>query len=89
MLTHLKRNFIPFLLLSYIPKRTDYYTSYGFHELGYTDMSKYGWEEFLWKKKPFGLHIRGAKTGTLEYEYQIDKLIHALANLTGLNLSIQ
>jgi hypothetical protein len=51
--------------LCYLPKRNGYYSSTGFGELGYSDVFREGWDEFIWKGKPFGFHMQGAnKDGT-------------------------
>jgi hypothetical protein len=47
--------------LTYRPKRSHLYSRKGFKELGYPDIDGLGWEEFLWKGKPFGFHLRGQK----------------------------
>ncbi len=44
--------------LCYIPKREGYFSSSGFKELGYPDVSTREWEEFLWQAEPFGFHVR-------------------------------
>lgn len=48
--------------LCYVPKRRDAYTPVGFHARGFPDCAGYGWEEYIWKNAPFGIHIRGSKT---------------------------
>lgn len=46
--------------LSLVPKRDGYFTRTSFHDLGYPDCMREGWEEFIWQGKPFGFHIRGS-----------------------------
>ncbi len=47
--------------LCYVPKDRSYWTSRGFRELGFCNAFKYGWEEYIWKNEPFGLHVRPIK----------------------------
>ncbi len=51
--------------LCFVPKKRGYYSTAGFRELGYPDVagSSAGWEEYLWRGQPFGLHLRGTKAG--------------------------
>ncbi len=46
--------------LSIVPKRAGYLTQVRFSDLGYPDCMGEGWEEFMWKEKPYGFHIRGS-----------------------------
>ncbi|MDP3779190.1 MAG: hypothetical protein Q8R30_04070 [bacterium] len=58
-----KRENSSFLLperLSIVPKRAGYLTQVRFSDLGYPDCMGEGWEEFMWKEKPYGFHIRGS-----------------------------
>lgn len=48
--------------LRYLPKRQYGYSTKGFHEFGYPDLDSLGWEEFIWKGRPFGFHLRGQKS---------------------------
>jgi len=48
--------------LCYVPKDGRSYSRTGFKELGYADVRESGWEEYLWRGVPFGVHIRGSKT---------------------------
>lgn len=62
--------------LSYIPKKSDYYTSRGFGDLGYTDLFSRGWDEFVWRGAPFGFHLQGAKSDgtTTDHSGEIPEL---------------
>ena len=55
---------IPSLMLpdkySYIPKKKNYYTRKGFKDFGLIDISKYGWDEFVWQNRPYGVHMRNS-----------------------------
>jgi len=44
----------------FVPKRGGYYVDKGFRENGYFDARGRGWEEFVWRGKPFGFHLRGS-----------------------------
>ena len=46
-------------IISYIPKRTGYYTEHGFGSAGFADARGEHWEEFMWEGKPYGFHVRG------------------------------
>lgn len=48
--------------LCFIPKRSNYYSSMSFGEMGYADAMGKGWEEFVWQGKPFGVHLRGTRS---------------------------
>lgn len=69
---------------SYTPKRQGYYVRQGFREMGFVDVARYGWEEFIWQKKPFGFHLRGMVNRQHDAEKQLADLTSALTNLTGL-----
>ncbi len=43
---------------SFIPKQPGYFTDEGFRERGLADLDSLGWEEFMWRKQPFGFHVR-------------------------------
>ena len=60
-LNYIVEKFLPDRLC-YLPKDRSSYTSIGFKERGFTDLRGFGWEEYLWREKPFGTHIRGSKT---------------------------
>lgn len=47
--------------LSYIPKRKNYFTNKGFGHSGLIDVFSKGWDEFMWKERPFGFHLQGAR----------------------------
>ena len=63
--------------LCYLPKRKGAVSIIGFVERGYPDIAGLGWEEYIWKDKPFGTHIHGSlfklkkrgRTEDEEYEY--------------------
>ncbi|OGF77247.1 hypothetical protein A3H04_00800 [Candidatus Giovannonibacteria bacterium RIFCSPLOWO2_12_FULL_43_11c] len=66
--------------LCYIPKNPGYYTQNGFKELDYPDFYGNDWDEFIWKGKPFGFHVQGAKKdGTIRSN---DEVIPTLKKLT-------
>jgi hypothetical protein len=44
--------------LCFIPKKERYYTSVRFRDLGCFDAYSKDWEEFFWKDRPFGFHLR-------------------------------
>lgn len=45
---------------SLVPKRAGYFTRTSFGDFGYPDCMSQGWEEFMWKRNPYGFHIRGS-----------------------------
>jgi len=71
---------------NYNPKRLDSYSQIGFRELGFIDVEKYGWEEYLWKNKPFSLHVRRTKKDKFEAKNEMNNLHNALTNLTGIKI---
>jgi len=71
---------------SYIPKRAQSFTRMGFRELGCPDVSSCGWEEFMWRKEPFGFHIRGFLQRPNRTESQDAEVARVLEALTGLTL---
>lgn len=78
--------------LSFRPKRPNYYSEKGFHELGLPDLRRMNWEEFLWQDRPFAFHLRGTRSrGTasplLEADWQIAEISHALEAITGLDIA--
>jgi hypothetical protein len=46
--------------LSFVPKRRGYFTKTGFAGFGLPDLRARGWEEFVWKKRPLGFHVRSS-----------------------------
>ena len=74
------RKFFPELISPY-PKKSDYTSSKYFRTFNLPDINKLNWEEYLWKEKPFGFHIRGIfqKKKTVEFEL-LDKLINEFKN---------
>lgn len=62
--------------LSYIPKKSSYYTTRGFGDLRYTDLFSRGWDEFVWRGAPFGFHLQGAKSDgtTTDHSEEIPEL---------------
>ncbi|MEQ1500450.1 MAG: hypothetical protein ABL917_03720 [Parcubacteria group bacterium] len=47
--------------LSYFPKKIGYFAKSSFSDLGFPEVFGRGWDEFLWKGRPFGFHMQGAK----------------------------
>ena len=47
--------------LCYIPKKRDYYVASGFSSFGHFDARRAGWEEHMWKGKPFAFHVRSGR----------------------------
>ena len=47
--------------LCFEPKIQSYYSEAGFKENGVFDARSRGWEEYMWKEKPFALHLKKAK----------------------------
>lgn len=43
---------------SLLPQRPGYFVERGFKDLGLPDLDQRGWEEFLWRGRPFGFHVR-------------------------------
>ncbi len=62
----------------YIPKKSSSYSEIGFSDLGYFDAAGLGWEEFVWKDKPFGFHLRGTRATNLSFEEKIGIVQNAL-----------
>jgi hypothetical protein len=75
--------------LSYIPKRKNYYSLSGFRELGYAGVGHYGWEEYLWKNKPFSIHMRKFQKEFFDDETALNNLVRVMNNLTGVELSTE
>lgn len=42
----------------YVPKRKGAYTEVGFEESGFNVSLDPNWEQFMWKNRPFGFHVR-------------------------------
>lgn len=55
----------------FIPKRPGYFSTTGFDRLGYPDVSRYGWEEFLWQGRPFAFHIRGTRKAKVQSDSRV------------------
>lgn len=72
--------------LAYIPKRKNYFTETGFRELGYADVRSLGWEEFIWRDRPFGFHIRSSLQQAHRAERKDAAVIPILESLTGLKM---
>ena len=63
---------------SFIPKHKNYYTKKSFADHGRYDARSYAFEEFMWKKNPFGFHIRGTKQYHVEKEEKKEVINKAL-----------
>jgi len=66
--------------LSYLPKRPGYYSVAGFRDLGYPDVTAYGWEEFIWKGEPFGFHLRTQPRSDEDPKSEMDRLLRVISN---------
>lgn len=71
--------------LAYLPKRNGYFTKQGFAELGLDIGLDPRWEEFTWRGRPFGFHMRmnidreGRGKGD-----EMHRLMRSLARATGI-----
>jgi len=63
----------------FFPKKKNYYTEIGFSRFGYFDAVSQGWEEFIWKEKPFGFHLRGSYRLKSDSESSV-ALVHQVLN---------
>lgn len=64
---------------SFVPKSKSYYSIVSFSDMGFFDVKKHDWEEFLWQGQPFGFHMRRVyKTNTEELENKFEILKRAL-----------
>lgn len=45
----------------FVPKKNGYFADKGFGDIGYFSALEYGGDEFLWRGKPFGFHVRRFK----------------------------
>lgn len=68
--------------LSFTPKRAETYTKQGFGEFGLPDVTRYGWEEFIWRDTPFGFHVRGVISRLSGSERLLTDLTTVLAKVT-------
>lgn len=69
--------------LSYTPRLGTYITR-GFKECGYPDADGMGWEEFMWRGKPFGFHMRsygsaGKRSAEESFALLDETLAHVLS----------
>jgi hypothetical protein len=55
----------------------------GFRELGFYDVRGAGWEEFLWKGRPYGFHLRGSHKLKENFEKGIAEVEQALRPFVG------
>lgn len=82
--TKLVEKFLPDHL-SYFPKNQQSFTSRGFQQAGYPDVSHKAWEEFMWQGRPFGFHIRRHPKRFENYAEdirQLPKLLDSFVELT-------
>jgi hypothetical protein len=70
--------------LSYIPKKTGYYTERGFRSFGLPDVRAQGWEEFMWKNGPFAFHIQAGTKKIKEHPHETIARLYDI--LKGFNL---
>lgn len=54
----------------FIPKHRGAFTSKGFSSFGYPDARSLGWEEFVWRDRPFGFHVRRHRQDPARIEEQ-------------------
>ena len=65
--------------LAYIPKKSGYYTNQGFGSCGYFEVRSRGWQEHMWKGRPFGFHIRGMRQRK-DHGFSEDEIIKSVAD---------
>lgn len=72
--------------LCYIPKKRGFISDISFRELGYYDCAGQGWEEYLWRGRPFAVHLRGVKTYKRKRtpEEEVERVKHALDSIVSL-----
>jgi hypothetical protein len=74
---------------SLIPRRRGYVTSSGFRECGFPTVSKFGWEEHMWRGAPFGFHVtRHSRFHSMELTIDFADVEKAVSEVTGLPLPI-
>ena len=74
---------------SMVPRRKGYFSTAGFRSFGYFDAAGEGWEEFLWKRAPFGFHLHGKHR---DRETEVQRATAAVATVTdhlGLHQDVQ
>jgi len=71
--------------LSFIPKRRGAYSKRRFASFALPDLHGRGWEEFLWRGRPFGFHVRNtlrAMQDTEVREIEIREVVEKVASAT-------
>ena len=59
-----------------VPKQTGYCSARGFREMGAPDLAgTVGWEEFVWRDRPFAFHVGSVHGKGGRYERQLDAVI--------------
>jgi hypothetical protein len=61
--------------VSPVPKREGYCSPRGFREMGAPDIAGLGWEEFVWRDRPFAFHVGSVHGKPGQYERQLDAIV--------------
>lgn len=62
-------------VVSPVPKRADYCSPIGFAAMGAPDVAALGWEEFVWKGRPFAFHVGSVHGKPGRYEAELDAVV--------------
>lgn len=66
---------------SFIPKKAGYFSTESFKDKGYFDALGSGWEEYMWRGKPFGIHLRKNRWPQEEIDRRIQNISKILDTL--------
>lgn len=73
--------------LRFVPKRRRYWSRRSFRDFGLPDLRELGWEEFMWRGRPFGFHVRRAKKSEVELERDLELARGVTQRLSGWSAS--
>lgn len=61
--------------VSPVPKWPGYVSPHGFRDFGAPDVARLGWEEFVWRDRPFAFHVGSVHAQHGRYERQLDAVV--------------
>jgi hypothetical protein len=61
--------------VSPVPKQAGYCSPVGFAHMGAPDVAAFGWEEFVWRDRPFAFHVGSVHGQRGSYERRLEEVV--------------
>ena len=69
--------------MSFVPKRRGSYSQKGFRHFGLPDLHQKGLEEFLWRRRPLGFHVRASLRRDEKSLRQVEGILEEILKVIG------